>query len=129
MKIVIKKNENKLHFIGHKHEAPDYMQDNEFVLSGYRINFNSTKRIFSSLFMVHNESVNIWSHLIGVYFFIALIGYTFFYLAPPEMEQGLGATTMFNNAPGWFSDSTFAHDRDTAMLNTLLSGESDSITN
>jgi len=36
-----------------------------------------------SLFMLHNESVNVWSHLFGVSLFIFLIFYTVVYLAPP----------------------------------------------
>lgn len=45
-------------------------------MQGYRINFNSTKKILRSLFMLHNESVNIWSHLIGAIIIILLIIYT-----------------------------------------------------
>lgn len=48
--------------IGDYHTAPTYMKDNEHITHGYRINFNTPKEIFKSLFMVHNESVNIWSH-------------------------------------------------------------------
>ena len=40
------------------------MKDNEHITHGYRINFDSPRKIFKSLFMVHNESVNIWSHFL-----------------------------------------------------------------
>lgn len=50
--------------IGDYHTAPGYMKDNEHITHGYRINFDSPKKIFKSLFMVHNESVNIWSHCV-----------------------------------------------------------------
>ena len=49
------------------------MADNKFLLTGYRINFTTGKRICKSLFMFHNETINIWSHMIGVGFFICLL--------------------------------------------------------
>lgn len=44
---------------------PPWRRDNHFIISGYRIESNSYWRSFASLFYMHNESVNIWSHLIG----------------------------------------------------------------
>jgi adiponectin receptor len=38
------------------HEAPSYQQDNHFILSGYRPQFNSFKGCFHSLFYLHNET-------------------------------------------------------------------------
>lgn len=59
------KDEVKEHdFIGDYETAPAFMKDNDGITHGYRINFNSTKKILKSLFMFHNESVNIWSHCI-----------------------------------------------------------------
>ena len=40
------------------------------------MNFNSGKKIFKSLFMIHNESVNVWTHLLGSLFVISLFIYT-----------------------------------------------------
>ena len=67
-------------FIGHIKNAPHYLIDNEFIQRGYRINFNSHGKICKSLFMLHNESVNVWSHLIGVIIFFCLLIWTIFYL-------------------------------------------------
>jgi len=61
------------HFVGHLHQAPEYMIDSAFILTGYRINFSSPKKILKSLFMAHNETVNIWSHLLGVIMMLILI--------------------------------------------------------
>ena len=37
---------NKItHFIGHLHEAPDFSIDSEYILTGYRINFSSSKKV------------------------------------------------------------------------------------
>lgn len=48
------------------------MKDNIYILSGYRINFDSAKSAIKSLFMVHNEIVNIWSHFLGAILVIIL---------------------------------------------------------
>ncbi len=55
--------------------APAFLQDNEFILRGYRIGFNTRQKILRSLFMLHNETVNVWSHLIGVIVFLGLLIY------------------------------------------------------
>ena len=69
-------------FIGHVKKAPHYLIDNEYIHRGYRINFNNKTSLCKSLFMLHNESVNVWSHLIGVGCFIGLFIYTLIYLTP-----------------------------------------------
>ena len=56
--------------------APAHLRDNEFILRGYRIGFNTKSKIMKSMLMLHNESVNVWSHLIGVLVFIVLLIYT-----------------------------------------------------
>jgi adiponectin receptor len=57
-------------FIGGMAEDPGHLVDNEFIHRGYRIGYNkSIKSILRSLFQFHNESVNVWSHLIGMLFF------------------------------------------------------------
>ena len=65
------------------------MHDNEMILSGYRINFNTMRKISRTIFMIHNETVNVWSHLIGVIFFILLISYTYVYMVPPKGDSTL----------------------------------------
>ena len=62
--------------LGSFDEAPKFMQDNEFIKGGYLLNCTSFKKTFKSLFMWHNETINIWSHLLGAIFFFALIFYT-----------------------------------------------------
>ena len=45
--------------IGPLNEDHNYLKDNEFILSGYRLYFNTTRKILSSLFIWHNETINI----------------------------------------------------------------------
>lgn len=49
-------------------ELPKDRQENQYVLSGYRF-YRSTKECLKSLFRLHNETMNIWSHLLGFFFF------------------------------------------------------------
>jgi predicted membrane channel-forming protein YqfA (hemolysin III family) len=52
--------------------------------------------------MLHNESVNVWSHLIGVALFIILLFWTIFALNPfaSYLNFSAGFTTSFiNNSP------------------------------
>ncbi|EGR29870.1 hypothetical protein IMG5_147130 [Ichthyophthirius multifiliis] len=65
------------HFIGDHLQAPQFLKDNKYIKQGYRINFKSTREILKSFFMIHNESINIWTHFLGV---ITLIFLTFFLL-------------------------------------------------
>lgn len=58
---------------------PPWRQDNHFILTNYRPESYSYAKSFQSLFYLHNESVNIHSHLLGVFifFFISLSLYVF----------------------------------------------------
>lgn len=46
-------------------ELPKWMRDNHYIHSGYRPQSNSYKKSAASIGYLHNETVNIWSHLIG----------------------------------------------------------------
>ncbi|CAG8665824.1 1969_t:CDS:2, partial [Paraglomus occultum] len=56
-------------------ELPKEWQENPYIRSGYR--FLTTKRAcLQSIFYLHNETCNIWTHLIGFIFFLCLGIYT-----------------------------------------------------
>lgn len=46
-------------------DIPQWQQDNVYIHSGYRPASNSFAKSFLSLGYLHNESVNIWTHLLG----------------------------------------------------------------
>ena len=60
-------------------DLPAWRQDNHFILTHYRPTSDSFFTSFQSLFQLHNESVNIHSHLSGawIFFFVALSLYAF----------------------------------------------------
>jgi len=56
--------------LGSVFEAPPFMKI-PFILSGYRIGYNLTK-CARSLLSVHNETMNIWTHLLPTFWFLFL---------------------------------------------------------
>ncbi|KAF7917715.1 uncharacterized protein EAE98_010131 [Botrytis deweyae] len=54
------------------HELQNWQQDNEYILSGYRPASNSLLASLRSLCHIHNETINIYSHLFGSILFATL---------------------------------------------------------
>ncbi len=46
------------------HSLPDSLRDNEYITKYYRVNY-SGKQTIRSLFGLHNETGNIWTHFLG----------------------------------------------------------------
>jgi len=44
--------------------VPAWMKDNRFILSGYRVNWG-WKHSFRSMWKLHNETLNVWTHFLG----------------------------------------------------------------
>jgi adiponectin receptor len=49
----------------HWKDLPHWQRDNHHIHTGYRPASNSFTRSIASLFYLHNESVNVYSHLLG----------------------------------------------------------------
>jgi len=73
--------------IGNYSEAPDYLKDNEYIKRGYLINCNSFDLVLRSLFVCSNETINIWSHLIGCIISILLIIFTACFLQTGQIKE------------------------------------------
>ncbi|KAL5988252.1 Heptahelical transmembrane protein 4 [Asimina triloba] len=57
------------------HSLPSYLRDNEYIIGHYRSEW-PLKQILLSIFTIHNETLNVWTHLIGFFLFLALTIYT-----------------------------------------------------
>ena len=74
-----KEKEYQMH-LGSYEEAPKFLQDNEYIKNGYLLHCNTFNKILKSFLILHNETINIWSHLLGAIFFLCLILYTSIYI-------------------------------------------------
>jgi adiponectin receptor len=63
-------------------DLPPWRRDNPSILTSYRPTSNSYSLSFLSLFHLHNESVNIWTHLLGSVLFALLSVYLYLLLHP-----------------------------------------------
>ncbi|XP_069141674.1 adiponectin receptor protein-like [Argopecten irradians] len=67
----------------HHHSLPDWLKDNDFLHTGHRPPTNSFLQCFKSIFRIHTETGNIWTHLLGMIAFIGVAGY---FLSRPSVE-------------------------------------------
>jgi len=49
----------------HHHHLPKWLHDNDFLVKGHRPPLNSYMECFKSMFRIHTETGNIWTHLVG----------------------------------------------------------------
>ncbi|KAH9303692.1 hypothetical protein KI387_008096, partial [Taxus chinensis] len=57
------------------HALPEYLRDNEYILRYYRSEW-PLKQVLLSIFSIHNETLNVWTHLVGFFIFLCLTVYT-----------------------------------------------------
>jgi len=63
--------------------APSFVLDNPFIISGYRSQLSFTDCI-KSIFVFHNETLNIWTHLIGTVVFLLYLLYAMVFIIRDE---------------------------------------------
>jgi len=71
------------------HALPAWLQDNDYLLRGHRPQLQSFLACFQSIFRIHTETGNIWTHLLGAWFFIGITVYFFLHrsLEFPLMDK------------------------------------------
>ena len=76
------------------------MRDNEYIIRGYRIGYQGWFGGFKTIFMIHNETGSIWTHLLGKLFYLGVVVF------------------ILTNFP---SMSTYGQDAEAAQLKSGLS--------
>ncbi|KAH9577953.1 AdipoR/hemolysin-III-related [Trypanosoma melophagium] len=51
--------------------VPNYLKGNPYIITGYRAHY-TTYMCIRSLFMLHNETINVWTHVAGFILFLVL---------------------------------------------------------
>ncbi|VDP09699.1 unnamed protein product [Soboliphyme baturini] len=67
----------------HFYSLPEWLQDNDFLYSGHRPPLPSFNACFKSIFRLHTETGNIWSHMLGC---AAFVGTAIYFLTRPEVQ-------------------------------------------
>eukprot|EP00090_Calanus_glacialis_P022161 TRINITY_DN34194_c0_g1_i4.p1 TRINITY_DN34194_c0_g1~~TRINITY_DN34194_c0_g1_i4.p1 ORF type:complete len:531 (-),score=140.35 TRINITY_DN34194_c0_g1_i4:116-1708(-) len=62
---------------------PQFLQDNDFLKKGHRPPLPNLTECFKSIFRIHTETGNIWTHLLGS---VAFIGLSIFFMTRPSTE-------------------------------------------
>ncbi|KAK6595303.1 hemolysin-iii channel protein [Botrytis cinerea] len=76
-------------------EVAEWRQDNEFILTGYRPETKSSLRSLLSIFHLHNETINIHSHLLGAVLFALLPLYVYQMLVPRYRDATMADRVVF----------------------------------
>lgn len=77
----------------HFQHLPHWLQDNDFLHMGHRPPLPSFSACFKSIFRIHTETVNIWTHMVGCVMFIIV---TIFFLTRPSFEVQLQEKLIFS---------------------------------
>lgn len=67
----------------HHNHLPKWLRDNDFLVKGHRPPMNSFWKCFKSVFRVHTETGNIWTHLLGC---IAFTAVALYFNSRPSLE-------------------------------------------
>jgi adiponectin receptor len=59
-----------------------WRQDNHYIVNSYRKTANSYRRSYASVFQIHNETVNIWSHLLPAVLSLPIASGLYYTLGP-----------------------------------------------
>merc|ERR1719370_321952 len=74
------------------HALPPWLQDNDYLVKGHRPELQSTVECLRSIFRLHTETLNIWTHLLGALLFVY---FAVFYLLRGGIGDALGDKMVF----------------------------------
>jgi len=76
-------------------DIPEWYQDSKYILHGYRPESNSAHSCLASWIYLHNETVNIFSHLLPAIFFLAGEGLLTWYFQAKYPNASIGDRLVF----------------------------------
>ena len=97
--------------------VPDHVK-NDHIITGYRLNYtywDATK----SLFALHNETLNVWSHLLGIILFIYIL-YSLLADAPTIQSLLVSIDEQLDAIQSLLLSSTHLSDAKTALLESEI---------
>jgi len=100
--------QKKTYFLCAFKDLPIYLQDNKYILQGYRADFSFTLCV-ESLFKIHNETLCIWSHLFGFFLFLWLMVWFYQTYDLPYLTDKLAFFMLFFGALCQMMFSTLYH--------------------
>lgn len=75
----------KLRLLG-VHQIPTWQRDNDYIHTGYRVQYGWSGAL-RSLCTLHNETMNVWTHLVGALSALVLLILTLLYLSPYGLHR------------------------------------------
>jgi adiponectin receptor len=88
--------------------APQHLRDNPFIRQGYRAGHSFTDAVRSA-FKLHNESGNIWTHLVGFIIFV-LLTVTTIRLRPAPLRLGAEALSALEGRLSFHGSKSTLYD-------------------
>ena len=94
----------------HFHSLPRWLQDNDFIWQGYRPPLPSFWDCIKSIFSIHTETGNIWTHMLGCIAFLG-VGAVFLSCSDPDIgyEDKMVFSAFFTGACVCLGLSTCFH--------------------
>eukprot|EP00871_Galdieria_phlegrea_P003189 jgi/Galph1/3871/GphlegSOOS_G2517.1 len=73
-------------FLVHFDKTPHWLQDNDYIRNYYRLPMSVWQSLKTALFGLHNETMNIYTHLIGFFCFVGITWFTLAFLSSLKAE-------------------------------------------
>jgi adiponectin receptor len=77
----------------HHHHLPKWLKDNDFLIQGHRPQLHTFYACFKSIFRIHTETGNIWTHLLG---FLAFIIIAIYFMLSPSTDVQFQEKAVFS---------------------------------
>eukprot|EP01090_Pellita_catalonica_P014701 TRINITY_DN3807_c0_g1_i2.p1 TRINITY_DN3807_c0_g1~~TRINITY_DN3807_c0_g1_i2.p1 ORF type:complete len:323 (+),score=3.62 TRINITY_DN3807_c0_g1_i2:32-970(+) len=91
-------------------QAPKFLKHNEFITGGYRPGDISFKECVYSIFSLHNETTDIWTHLLATIYFLILFVRTFtVHITDPSLADVIVFSIFLGCATIQMLNSTLFH--------------------